>query len=176
MVWSLRDFSGAYQLDQCDRNASHPLPLPCEIWLIVPSLYTHKIIIVGLSYNYLFFILLVTEKKRKTIWTFFIDLCDIWHVFKMSSKSIHEYRAFTKVFEYNTNNFLWILNTHEYPKKCNRIQMNTNTEYEYPMSALLSNAISQPNTGLMSSTSTCMKAQLVSLVRWHHHRLTIQLD
>ena len=41
----------------------------------------------------------------------------------MYSKSIHEYRAFSNVFEYNTNtcmqNFLEILNTHEYPKKCN---------------------------------------------------------
>ena len=30
----------------------------------------------------------------------------------------------------NTN----LLNTHEYSTTCNRIQMNTNTEYEYPMS------------------------------------------
>ena len=45
------------------------------------------------------FILLVIEKRRKTIW----DFCDKWHVFKMYSKSIHEYRAFKKVFEYSTN-------------------------------------------------------------------------
>ena len=62
---------------------------------------------------------------------------EIGHVFKMYSKRIHEYMYFRKVFENNTNtcihNLSWILNTHEYSKKCNRIQMNMNTEYEYPL-------------------------------------------
>ena len=49
------------------------------------------------------FISLVTKEKRKTIWDFFTNPCDIRHVFKMYLKSIHEYRAFKKVFEYNTN-------------------------------------------------------------------------
>ena len=54
------------------------------------------------------FILLVNKKKEKQIRICYTNLCDIRHVFKMYSKSNHEYLAFKKVFEYNANTCIHI--------------------------------------------------------------------
>jgi len=54
-----------------------------------------------------------------------------------SWKKTHEYEYFSNVFEYEYEYFIIFANVfeyeYEYPKYSIRIQMNTNTEYEYPI-------------------------------------------